>query len=186
MKRSLLIISLLALLAIVGFVFTGDAQSDDTTSKRAARSEKQEARRQRRAERLAAYERQIDSLVESHNFRFMPQTMQQMPAGMMRNLINPNYELTVMDGVVDVCLPFLKGYTPPYYPVVFNYILTSVQGYSAVKSSEGWHITFQSTMYTASEYTFTLEIYSRYGGATLTLSTPFYNSMQYSGNIVGI
>jgi len=53
-------------------------------------------------------------------------------------------------------------------------------------SSEGWHITFQSTMYTASEYTFTLEIYSRYGGATLTLSTPFYNSMQYTGNIVGI
>lgn len=89
MKRSLLIISLLALLGIVGFVFTGDAQSDDTTSKRAARNEKQEARRQRRAERLAAYERQIDSLVESHNFRFMPQTMQQMPAGMMRNLINP-------------------------------------------------------------------------------------------------
>ncbi len=186
MKRSILIISALALLAILGFVFTGDAQSKDSASKQVARNEKQEARRQRRAERLAAYERHIDSLVESRNFRFMPQTMQQLPAGMMRNLINPNYELTVMDGVVDVCLPFLKGYTPPYYPVVFNYILSSVQGYEAVKSNEGWHITFRSTMYTASEYTFTLEIYSRYGGATLTLSTPFYNSMQYSGNVVGI
>lgn len=186
MKRSILIISSLALLAVLGFVFTGDAQSENSTSKQVARSEKQEVRRQRRAERLAAYERHIDSLVESRNFRFMPQTMQQMPAGMMRNLVNPNYELTVMDGVVDVCLPFLKGYTPPYYPVVFNYILSSVQGYEAVKSNEGWHITFRSTMYTASEYTFTLEIYSRYGGATLTLSTPFYNSMQYSGNVVGI
>ena len=116
----------------------------------------------------------------------MPQTMQQLPAGIMRNLTNPTFELTVMGTAVDVCLPFLKGYTPPYYPVVFNYVLSSVQGYSAVKSSEGWHITFQSTMYSSSDYTFTLEIYSKYGGATLTLSSPFYNSVQYTGNVVAI
>ena len=112
--------------------------------------------------------------------------MQQLPAGMMRNLQNPYYELVVMGSEVDVCLPFLKGYTPPYYPVLFNYVLTSVNGYNVEKTSEGWHITFESPMYSTTDYTFSLEIYSRYGGATLTLSSPFYNSVQYTGNNLGI
>jgi hypothetical protein len=110
--------------------------------------------------------------------------MQQLPAGMMRNLSNPIYELAFYNDVVDVCIPFLKGYVPPYYPVVFNYILSSVENYHAIRNEQGWHITFQSPMYSASTYTFTLEIYAKYGGALLTLSTPFYNSVQYSGNIV--
>lgn len=186
MKRSIIIISLLAAMAIIGFVVSGEAQSDAPSKKSVEHSEKQQARRERRAQRLAAYERHIDSLVMCRNFRFAPNTMQQLPAGIMRNLTNPTYELTVMDTEVDVCLPFLKGYTPPYYPVVFNYILTSVRGYTAVKSSEGWHITFESTMYSTTDYTFTLEIYSKYGGATLTLSSPFYNGVQYTGNILGI
>jgi hypothetical protein len=186
MKRSFFIILSLALMAIIGFVISGDAQSDTQSQRQAKHTERQQARREQRAKRLEAYERHIDSLVTCRNFRFAPNTMQQLPAGIMRNLTNPTYELTVMNSEVDVCLPFLKGYTPPYYPVVFNYILTSVQGYSAVKNSEGWHITFQSTMYSSTDYTFTLEIYSKYGGATLTLSSPFYNSMQYSGNIFGI
>lgn len=186
MKRSMIIISLLVAMTIVGFVMSGEAQSDTAAQRRASHSEKQQARRERRAQRLAEYERHIDSLVESRNFRFAPQTMQQLPAGMMRNLTNPIYELTIMGPEVDVCLPFLKGYTPPYYPVVFNYILTSVRGYNAIKNSEGWHITFESTMYSTTDYTFTLEIYSKYGGATLTLSSPFYNSVQYTGNIFSI
>lgn len=184
MKRSINIISLLALIAIVGFTISGDAQSDTAQQKREEQIAKQEARRQRRAERLAAYERHLDSIVASRNFRFLPQTMQQLPAGMMRNLSNPIYELAFYDDVVDVCIPFLKGYVPPYYPVVFNYILSSVENYHAIRNEQGWHITFQSPMYSASTYTFTLEIYAKYGGALLTLSTPFYNSVQYSGNIV--
>ena len=184
MKRSIAIISLLALIAIVGFVASGDAQSDSISQKKLEREQKHEARRQQRAERLAASERHLDSLIISRNFRFLPQTMQQLPAGMMRNLSNPVYELAFFDDAIDVCLPFLKGYTPPYYPVVFNYILSSVQNYHAVKDEHGWQITFQSTMYSASTYTFTLEVYAKYGGALLTLSTPFYNSVQYSGNIV--
>jgi hypothetical protein len=135
---------------------------------------------------LVEYREHLDSTILSHNYRFVPETMQQLPGGMMRNLQNPCYEIIVWSEAVDVCIPFLKGYTPPYYPVVFNYVLTSVQGYNAVKSSEGWHITFHSTMYSSSDYTFTLEIYSKYGGATLTLSSPFYNSVQYTGNVVAI
>ena len=186
MKRSSIITFSIIVVLIVGITISIEAQSDATATKSATRTAQQEARQQRRAERLAKYERFVDSLVMSHNYRFVPQTMQQLPAGITRTLMNPEYEIIVGTDAVDVCIPYLKGYTPPYYPVVFNYILSSVQGYEAVKSNEGWHITFRSTMYTASEYTFTLEIYSRYGGATLTLSTPFYNTMQYTGNVVGI
>ena len=146
----------------------------------------QQARIERRAARLAEYEKQLDSIVMSHNYKFIPQTMQQLPAGMMRNLQSPIYEITVWSQAVDVCIPFLKGYVPPYYPVVFNYVLPTVTGYTAEKSSNGWHITFKSTMFSATEYTFLFEISPHYGDVVLTLSSPFYNSVQYTGNIVGI
>ncbi len=143
-------------------------------------------RMEQRAARLAAYERQIDSLITSHNYRFMPETMQQLPAGMMRNLVSAIYEVTVMTDAVDVFIPFLKGYVPPYYPVVFNYVLPTVSNYHAEKDSNGWHISFQTTMFSATDYTFLFEISPHYGDVVLTISSPYYNSVQYTGNIVGI
>lgn len=166
---------------MAGYAFV-NADSDTSPERKA----NQEARQQRRAERLAAYERHIDSIVLSHNFKFVPQTMQQLPAGMMRNLQNPSYEIIVWDNAVDVCIPFLKGYTPPYYPVVFNYVLPNVMGYTAEQTNDGWQVTFESTMFSTTNYTFTFEIYSHYGGAMLTISSPFYNSVQYTGNVMGI
>ncbi len=186
MRRSVIIVMMCALLATMLFAISGDAQGDNQQAEAIDREAKREARREKRVQRLAAYDRHLDSLVNTNHFRFVPQTMQQLPAGMMRNLANPCYELVVMGSEVDVCLPFLKGYTPPYYPVLFNYVLTSVRGYNIEEVSDGWHITFQSTMYSSTDYTFSLEIYSHYGGAMLTLSSPFYNSVQYSGNIMGI
>ena len=182
MKRILLIA--VAVCATLAFVF---AQSrSQSNPKQAARQQRHEERQQRRAQRLAEYEKYVDSLVLSRNFRFNPQTMQRQPAGMMRNLMNPNYELSVWDETVDVCLPFIKGYTPPYYPVVFNYVLPSVQGYTTEQTHDDWTVTFQTSLFSANTYTFSLEIYSRYGGATLTISSPFYNSVQYTGSIISI
>lgn len=166
---------------MAGYAYV-NADSDTSPERKA----NQEARQQRRAERLAAYERHIDSIVLSHNFKFVPQTMQQLPAGMMRNLQNPSYEIIVWDNAVDVCIPFLKGYTPPYYPVVFNYVVPNVMGYTAEQTNDGWQVTFESTMFSTTNYTFTFEIYSHYGGAMLTISSPFYNSVQYTGNVMGI
>lgn len=171
----------MGVILMAGYAFI-NADSDTSPERKA----QQEARQQRRAERLAAYERHIDSIVLSHNFRFVPQTMQQLPAGMMRNLQNPNYEIIVWDNAVDVCIPFLKGYTPPYYPVIFNYVLPNVMGYTAEQTNNGWQVTFESTMFSTTNYTFTFEIYSHYGGAMLTISSPFYNSVQYTGNVMGI
>ena len=186
MKRTVIFLSTVITLIALVIVVSSDAQNDVASERNAEREAQHEARQQRRAERLAAYEHYVESLVLSHNYRFVPQTMQQLPAGIMRNLENPHYEITVWSSAVDVCIPFLKGYTPPYYPVEFNYVLSSVQGYTAEQTNYGWQVTFQSTMFSATDYTFIFEIYSRYGGAQLTISSPFYNSVQYTGNVFGI
>lgn len=186
MKRTIFIISTLVVLMTLMLVVGIDAQPDKGVQDSTTKSAKHEARRQRRAERLAEYEKYTDSLVMSHHFRFIPQTMQQLPAGMMRNLVNPNYEVTVIGGEVDVCIPFLKGYVPPFYPVVFNYVLPMVEGYTAEQTNDGWNVTFRTTLFSATDYTFSFEIYSHYGGAMLTISSPFYNSVQYTGNLMAI
>lgn len=186
MKRIALLLIAAAAVIAAGLAVSINAMNDTKADKQAERAAQHEARRQKRADKLAQYEKFVDSLVLSHNYRFVPQTMQQLPAGIMRNLMNPSYDITVWSDAVDVCIPYLKGYTPPYYPVVFNYVLPSVEGYTVEQISDGWHVTFQSTMYSATTYTFSFEIYSRYGGATLTLSSPFYNSVQYTGNIFAL
>lgn len=186
MKRTISILATVALLLLLGSWLHSEASDSNIVKDKAQRTAQQEARQQRRAERLAAYEKFIDSLVLSHNFRFIPQTMQQLPGGMMRTLQNPCYEIWVDNREVDVCIPFLKGYTPPYYPVVFNYVLPTVDNYIAEQTDNGWHISFQSSLFSATDYTFSFEINSHYGGAILTISTPVYNSVQYSGNILAI
>ena len=183
MKRTLIIAIGVVALLVLGFTISGVAQ--ETQSNKESRQAQHEARQQQRAQRLAEYREHLDSTILSHNYRFVPETMQQLPGGMMRNLQNPCYEIIVWSEAVDVCIPFLKGYTPPYYTVVFNYVVPYVSGYTAEQTSDGWNVTFSSTLFSTTNYTFHLEIYSRYGGAMLTISSPFYNSVQYTGNVMG-
>ena len=176
MKRMFFIFStallLLAAVSVIG-----------QKTKLSPKEERREQREQRRAERLAAYERMMDSLVLSRNFQFNPQTMQRQPAGPMRQIMNPEYNVGVWDNAVDVCLPYIKGYTPPYFVTVINYTVPSVEHYTTEQTHEGWMVSFQTSLFSASTYTFTFEIYSRTGGATLTISNPWYNDVQYTGTI---
>lgn len=183
MRRKSILTLLIIAIAVAGVNVAINTKEDAEAKRNAERTAQQEARQQRRAERLANYEKFIDSLVLSRDFRFVPQTMQQLPAGVLRTIYNPSYEVAVWDGSVDVCMPFLKGYTPPYYPVVFNYVLPSVESYTTEQTSHGWIVSFSSNMFSANDYKFTFDISSHYGGAELTISSPFYNSVQYSGNI---
>jgi hypothetical protein len=188
--RTIITTLAIALLAIGAWAIGNDNNAERNTFESDTPPHKttpeQQARMERRAARLAEYEQHIDSLVTSHNFKFIPQTMQQLPAGMMRNLNSAMYEVTIGSQAVDVCIPYLKGYVPPYYPVIFNYVLPSVMGYNAEKSSNGWHVSFKTTMFSATEYTFLFDISAHYGDVVLTISSPYYNSVQYTGNIVGI
>lgn len=147
------------------------------------KEERREVREKRRAERLAAYERSVDSLVLSHHFQFNPQTMQRQPAGPMRQIMNPNYDITVWDGAMDVCIPYIKGYVPPYYVSVLNYTVHDIAHFVTEQTNDGWMVTFSTSLYSASTYTFTFEIYSRTGGANLTITNPWYSPVQYTGSI---
>ncbi len=147
------------------------------------KEERREVREKRRAERIAEFEKHVDSIVLSRNFQFNPQTMQRMPAGPIRQLLNPQFNLGIWDGTMDICLPYIKGYVPPYYVTILNYTIGNVQGYTTEQTHEGWMVTFSTSLFTASTYTFTLEIFTRTGGATLTITNPWYNPVQYSGTI---
>lgn len=148
-----------------------------------AKEERREVREQRRAERLQKYEKFVDSLVLSRNFQFNPQTMQRLPAGPLRIINNPNYSVGIWDGTIDVCLPYVKGYVPPYYLTVINYTVPSVENYTTEQTHEGWTVSFTTSLFSASTYTFTFEISAKMGGATLTITNPWYNPVQYTGTL---
>ena len=71
MKRITILFATL-FIALIGVSITLDAQEDTKKTREKQHSANQEARQQHRAERLAAYQKHIDSLVMSHNFRFLP------------------------------------------------------------------------------------------------------------------
>lgn len=147
------------------------------------KEERREVREKRRAERIASYEKMMDSLILSRNFQFNPQTMQRQPAGPMRQIVNPSFNVGIWDGTADICLPYIKGYVAPYYTTIINYTVTDLQGYTTEQTHEGWMVTFNTSLYSAGTYTFTFEIFSRTGGANLTISNPWYNPVQYTGSI---
>ena len=135
MKRKILILLAAVLtvgVCVVGYTQSSRSSKSTATSQESPRELQREARHkereERRAQRLAEYEHFLDSIVLARNFQFNPQSMQQQPAGSTRILNNPNYLLTIWGSEVDVCLPFIKGVTPPYYPVLLNYTLIGMPG----------------------------------------------------------
>jgi hypothetical protein len=182
MKKYLLVLALL-LAGIASFAVIGGADHPTSTREPSAKEERREVREKRRAERLEKYEKLVDSLVLSRNWQFNPQTMQQLPAGSMRILSNPNFTVGIWDGTVDICLPYIKGFVPPYTLTILNYTVPSVDHYFAEQTAEGWSVSFETSLFSASTYTFTFEISSRIGGVTLTVTNPWYNTVQYTGTL---
>ncbi len=150
------------------------------------REQRHKAREQRRAERLAEYERFLDSIVLAKNFKFIPSSVQQEPAGPTRLINNPNYELAVWDTEVDICLPYIKGVTPPYYFVLLNYTMPSVSRYITEQTRDGWNVSFSTSLFSATDYQFSLDIYSSSGSAVLTIASTWYPDVQYNGSIISI
>ena len=194
MKRKIFAFTALLALVVTSVVVVR-SQSTKTVHKAATatqtsiddiREERHKAREARRAERLAAYERFMDSIVLARNFRFLPSDIAQQPAGPTRQLSNPNYELAVWGSEVDVCLPYIKGVTPPYYFVLLNYTLPAVSKYITEQTRDGWNVSFSSTLFSATDYNFSLDIYSSSGTATLTISSTWYPDVQYDGTIVTV
>lgn len=186
MKRKITIT--LSILVAVGLCIIGYTRATNKTSAERAQQREQRhiEREKRRAQRQAEYEKYIDSIVLARNFQFSPQTMQQEPAGQMRMLNNANFGLQVWGSEVDIFLPYIKGVTPPYYTVMLNYTMPSVNQYVTEQTQEGWLVTFSSSLFSGSNYDFSLEIYTSSGSATLTIASPWYPDVQYVGGISSV
>lgn len=183
MKRKILIIA--SAIVAVSLCIIGYTQATSKTSAERAQQREQRhiEREKRRAQRQAEYEKYIDSIVLVRNFQFSPQSMQQQPAGPMRLLNNPNFGVQVWGSEVDIFLPYIKGVTPPYYTVMLNYTMPSVNKYVTEQTQEGWLVTFSTSLFSGSDYDFSLEIYTSSGSATLTIASPWYPDVQYVGSI---
>ena len=152
-------------------------------SKLSAKHQERIARRQARQE---AYERFVDSTILSHNFRFIPTMFNVEPAGSSHFITNPNVELSYRGDWADVCLPYYSGYVPPYRIDLFNTVVTQLNNFTTIQTDNGWTITFDSWMYSANDYTFTLTVYSKTGGAQLELSSTAYPTTTYWGSVMAI
>ena len=194
MKYLSLTIAVAACIALIFMIeprsqATSQNPAEDETSMetrhRTLSPERQE-RIARRKARQAEYERFIDSTIMSHNYRFIPQTFNLEPAGATQLISNPNFELVVYTDYVDINLPFIKGYTPPYRLVVLNTIVTQVNGYAAIQNDGGWTVSFSSWLYTGSNYTFTFNISSRTGGTQVQIESDFFNTVSYWGSVYAV
>ncbi len=178
MKKILFITTFLIMIFVAGYSVISTSKS-----KLSPKQESREAREQRRAARQAAFEKEIDSMVLSRNFQFSPTTMQQEIAGPLKMLTNPNFEVSIWDGSVDVFLPYIKGYVPPYRYTILNYTLPSVENYLTVQTDDGWRVSFSSSLFSAGTYTFVMDISSKFGGTTLNVKNTWSNEVQYTGTI---
>ena len=185
MRRKILIVLTVVVMVGLGVLGYTRATNKTSTDREQQREQRHLEREKRRAERQAEYERYVDSIVLARNYQFVPQTMQQQPAGSVRMLNNANFELSVWGSEVDIFLPYIKGVTPPYYTVLHNYTLPSVKRYVTEQTKEGWLVTFSSSLFSGSDYDFSLEIYTSSGSATLTIASPWYPDVQYIGGIIG-
>lgn len=161
------------------------AQQSPEALRRAADEARHAERVKAREVRTADYVKHMDSVILSHSYSFLPVSFQLQPAGMPRQIYNPNFRLSVYSDFIDVYLPYFKGITPPYFITVINYTIPYIKGYVAIQTEHGWTITFQSTLFSATNYTFTLNVYSTTGEATLDISSDLYNTVTYSGSIMG-
>ena len=178
MKRKILIVASIIFAAGVCIIGYSQATTKTTSEKTQQREQRHIEREKRRAERQAEYEKYIDSIILARNFQFSPTSMQQQPAGQMRLLNNPNFGIQVWGSEVDIFLPYIKGVTPPYYTVMLNYTMPSVNKYITEQTQEGWLITFTSSLFSGSDYDFSLEVYTSSGSATLTIASPWYPDVQ--------
>lgn len=165
--------------------YTSSAQQTPHQERQMEMSQKHLDRVKEREARTAKYEKYMDSLILSHEYSFIPTTFQQQPAGMPRTIYNPNFRLGVYSDFVDVYLPYIKGITPPYYITIINYTLPYIENYVAVQGEDSWTISFKSNLFSVNNYTFTFTIYTKTGEANLDISSNMYNTVTYSGSIVG-
>lgn len=134
-------------------------------------------RAERRAYKARVYAAKIDSLVQSRDYMFFPNSMQQLPGGMIRTIYADYFFFGMFVDHVEVHLPTERGVTQ--YVEMLNFDSMSIRNYQASRMQWGWSVSFNiadsDVLYHAD-----LAVSTATGESVLTLITPSV-TMRYVG-----
>lgn len=140
-------------------------------------SDKGMDRAERRAYKAKVYAAKIDSIVQSRSYLFFPNSMQEVPGGLIRSIYAEYFFFGVFVDHVEVHLPTERGVTQ--YLEMLNFDSMSVRNYQAAHLQWGWSISFDvvdgDNLYHAD-----LAVSTVTGETVLTLVTPVM-TMRYVG-----
>jgi len=143
-------------------------------------SDRHLSREERRALKVRRFAEQVDSLVQSRNYIFWPNSMQQVPGGTFHLIYNGYYYFALFTDHVEVHLPTERGITP--YVEVLNFDSMSLKEYTAAAIHGGWNVRFRITDGDAC-YVVDFVVSTVTGETILNLLTPT-TSMRYVGTIL--
>lgn len=135
------------------------------------------SRTERRAWRAKAYAAKIDSIVRSRNYLFFPNSMQELPGGLIRSIYADYFFFGMFVDHVEVHLPTERGITQ--YVEMLNFESMSIHDYRAARVQWGWSVSFNITDGDAL-YHADFAISTATGETVLTLITPIL-TMRYVG-----
>lgn len=134
-------------------------------------------RPERRAYRARVYAQKIDSLVQSRDYMFFPNSMQEIPGGLIRSIYADYFFFGMFVDHVEIHLPTERGVTQ--YVEMLNFDSMSIRSYQAARLQWGWCISFDvadgNTVYHAE-----FAVSTATGETVLTLMTPNV-TMRYVG-----
>lgn len=134
-------------------------------------------RPERRAYRARLYAQKIDSLVQSRDYMFFPNSMQEIPGGLIRSIYADYFFFGMFVDHVEIHLPTERGVTQ--YVEMLNFDSMSIRSYQAARLQWGWCISFDvadgNTVYHAE-----FAVSRATGETVLTLMTPNV-TMRYVG-----
>ncbi|WP_297605352.1 hypothetical protein [uncultured Alistipes sp.] len=143
------------------------------------RSTRGMTREERRALRARRFAERIDSLVQSRDFIFWPNSMQQVPGGTIHLIYNESYYFGLFVDHVEVHLPTERGVTP--FVEALNFDSMRLKEYAASAIHSGWNIRFRIADGDAC-YIVDFVVSTLTGETILSLLTPT-TSMRYVGSI---
>lgn len=134
-------------------------------------------RPERRAYKARLYAARIDSLVQSRDYMFFPNSMQELPGGLIRSIYADYFFFGMFVDHVEVHLPTERGITQ--YVEILNFDSMSIRDYRLSRMQWGWCVSFDITD-GDSAYHAELAVSTSTGETVLTLITPKM-TMRYVG-----
>ncbi len=138
-------------------------------------------RAERRHYKLMQFAAGIDSLVQSHNFRFLPNSMQEMPGGDLQLIYNQMYFIAIFSDHAEVHMPIVRGGTVQYIEIL-NFDTFDIKNYRLSKSQHGWQLSFNLFTNGNTVYTVDMNVCPLTGETVVNLLT-MSNTVRYVGYI---